>query len=580
MSFVHIIGEGTKMKKKMKKFTAVVAPVLAMSVALTACSGSGGEKKSTTTSSGGGEEKKSEIKYAAKQVLNRTENQEIPTMDVSKSTDTLGSQILGNTMEGLYRLDKDNKPIPAAAESSTKSEDGKKYTFKLRKDAKWSNGDPVTAKDFVYAWQRLLDKNTAAEYAFIAFYIKNAEAINKGEKPLTDLGAKAVDDYTLEVELEKPVPYFLNLMAFPSYYPLNEKFVKEKGDKFGLEADTTLYNGPFVMASWKHEQGWQLKKNDKYWDNKTVKLEEINYSVVKEVATKVNLYDTGSIDFTLLSGEFVDKYKSNKEEYGEYSEASTFFLRLNQKRNGQDTPLKSKKLREAIALSIDKKGLANVILNNGSKATDQLVPKGLATGPDGKDYQDTFKNGLKYNPKKGAAAWEEAKKELGKDQITIELLSYDDGTAKKIADYFKDQIEKNLKGVTVNTKIQPFKQKLKLESAQDYEVSFAGWSPDYSDPMTFIDMFESKSPYNQMSYSNPKYDEMVKKAGNELLSDPKKRWETLGKAEKLFLEEDAGLIPLYQTGRAYVMKPNVKGIVKHNISPEYSFKWAYVTEGK
>ncbi|WOA61817.1 peptide ABC transporter substrate-binding protein [Bacillus mycoides] len=564
-------------RKKMKKLTAVVVPVLAMSVALTACSGSGGEKKTTTTSNSG-EEKKSDIKYAAKQVLNRTENQEIPTMDTSKSTDTLGAQILGNTMEGLYRLDKDNKPIPAAAESSTKSEEGKKYTFKLRKDAKWSNGDPVTAKDFVYGWQRLLDKNTAAEYAFIAYYIKNAEAINKGEKPATELGAKAVDDYTLEVELEKPVPYFLNLLAFPSYYPLNEKFVKEKGEKFGLEADTTLYNGPFVMASWKHEQGWQLKKNDKYWDNKTVKLEEINYSVVKEVATKVNLYDTGSIDFTLLSGEFVDKYKSNKDEYGEYSEASTYFLRLNQKRNGQDTPLKSKKLREAIALSIDKKGLANVILNNGSKATDQLVPKGLATGPDGKDYQDTFKNGLKYDVKKGAAAWEEAKKELGKDQVTIELLSYDDGTAKKIADYFKDQIEKNLKGVTVTTKIQPFKQKLKLESAQDYEISYAGWSPDYADPMTFIDMFESKSPYNQMSYSNPKYDEMVQKAGNELLSDPKKRWEALGKAEKLFLEEDAGLVPLYQTGRSYVMKPNVKGIVKHNISPEYSFKWAYVTE--
>ncbi|HDR7565852.1 TPA: peptide ABC transporter substrate-binding protein [Bacillus mycoides] len=564
-------------RKKMKKLTAVVVPVLAMSVALTACSGSGGEKKTTTTSNSG-EEKKADIKYAAKQVLNRTENQEIPTMDTSKSTDTLGAQILGNTMEGLYRLDKDNKPIPAAAESSTKSEDGKKYTFKLRKDAKWSNGDPVTAKDFVYGWQRLLDKNTAAEYAFIAFYIKNAEAINKGEKPATELGAKAVDDYTLEVELEKPVPYFLNLLAFPSYYPLNEKFVKEKGEKFGLEADTTLYNGPFVMASWKHEQGWQLKKNDKYWDNKTVKLEEINYSVVKEVATKVNLYDTGSIDFTLLSGEFVDKYKSNKDEYGEYSEASTFFLRLNQKRNGQDTPLKSKKLREAIALSVDKKGLANVILNNGSKATDQLVPKGLATGPDGKDYQETFKNGLKQDTKKAAAAWEEAKKELGKDQVTIELLSYDDGTAKKIADYVKDQIEKNLKGVTINTKIQPFKQKLKLESAQDYEISYAGWSPDYADPMTFIDMFDSKSPYNQMGYSNPKYDEMVQKAGNELLSDPKKRWEALGKAEKLFLEEDAGLVPLYQTGRSYVMKPNVKGIVKHNISPEYSFKWAYVTE--
>ncbi|MED3118914.1 peptide ABC transporter substrate-binding protein [Bacillus thuringiensis] len=513
-----------------------------------------------------------------KQVLNVTVSEEIPSLDTVKTTDGTSAHVMQNIFEGLYVLNDQDQPTPAIAKSFKRSEDGKKYTFKLRKDAKWSNGDPVTAKDFVYGWQRLLDKNTAAEYAFIAFYIKNAEAINKGEKPLTDLGAKAVDDYTLEVELEKPVPYFLNLMAFPSYYPLNEKFVKEKGDKFGLEADTTLYNGPFVMSSWKHEQGWQLKKNDKYWDKKTVKLEEINYSVVKEVATKVNLYDTGSIDFTLLSGEFVDKYKSNKDEYGEYAESSTFFLRLNQKRNGQDTPLKSKKLREAIALSVDKKGLANVILNNGSKATDQLVPKGLATGPFGKDYQGAFKNGLKYDPKKGAAAWEAAEKELVKDQVTIELLSYDDGTAKKIADYVKDQIEKNLKGVTINTKIQPFKQKLKLETAQDYEISYAGWSPDYADPMTFIDMFESKSPYNQMSYSNPKYDEMVGKAGSELMSDAKKRWETLGKAEKLFLEEDAGLVPLYQTGRSYVMKPNVKGIVKHNISSEYSFKWAYVTE--
>jgi len=365
-------------KKQMKKLTAVVAPVLAMSMALTACSTSGGDKKTSTNASSSGDSKSGE-KLAAKQVLNRTETNEIPTMDTSKSTDTLGAQILGNTMEGLYRLDKDNKPIPAAAESSTKSEDGKKYTFKLRKDAKWSNGDPVTAKDFAYAWQRLLDPKTTAEYAFIAFPIKNAEAINKGEKPVTELGVKAVDDYTLEVELEQAVPYFLNLVAFPSYYPLNEKFVKEKGDKYGLEADTTVYNGPFVMSSWKHEQGWQLKKNDKYWDKKTVKLEEINYSVVKEVATKVNLYDTGSIDFTLLSGEFVDKYKSNKEEYGEYAESSTFFLRLNQKRNGQDTPLKSKKLREAIALSVDKKGLANRLCKDRNKL-QYTYQVGLETG--------------------------------------------------------------------------------------------------------------------------------------------------------------------------------------------------------
>ncbi|MGG0421288.1 peptide ABC transporter substrate-binding protein [Bacillus tropicus] len=564
-------------KKKMKKLTAVVAPVLAMSMALTACSTSGGDKKTSTNSSSGGDSK-SEEKLAAKQVFNKTENQEIPTMDTSKSTDTLGSQILGNTMEGLYRLDKENKPIPAAAESSTKSEDGKKYTFKLRKDAKWPNGDPVTAKDFVFAWQRLLDPKTAAEYAFIAFPIKNAEAVNKGEKPVTELGVKAVDDLTLEVELEQAVPYFLNLVAFPSYYPLNEKFVKEKGDKYGLESDTTVYNGPFVLTDWKHEQGWKLKKNDQYWDKKTVKLDEINYSVVKEPATNVNLYDSGQIDFSLLTGEFVDKYRNNKEEYGVYNEPSTFFIRLNQKRGGQDTPLKSKKLREAIALSIDKKNLTNVILNDGSKPADYLVPKGLAAGPDGKDFQETFKNGVKPDAKKAAAAWEEAKKELGKDQVTIEFLNYDTGNAKKVGEYVKDQIEKNLKGVTVNIKLQPFKQKLKLESDQDYDISYGGWSPDYADPMTYLDMFESKHSHNQMSFSDQKYDEIIKKAGGELMSDAKKRWEELGKAEKLLLEEDVALVPLYQSARSYVMKPHVKGVVKHNISPEYSYKWAYVTE--
>ncbi|TKH60505.1 peptide ABC transporter substrate-binding protein [Bacillus cereus] len=564
-------------KKQMKKLTAVVAPVLAMSMALTACSTSGGDKKTSTNSSSGGDSKSGE-KLATKQVFNKTENQEIPTMDTSKSTDTLGSQILGNTMEGLYRLDKENKPIPAAAESSTKSEDGKKYTFKLRKDARWSNGDPVTAKDFVFAWQRLLDPKTAAEYAFIAFPIKNAEAVNKGEKPVTELGVKAVDDLTLEVELEQAVPYFLNLVAFPSYYPLNEKFVKEKGDKYGLESDTTVYNGPFVLTDWKHEQGWKLKKNDQYWDKKTVKLDEINYSVVKEPATNVNLYDSGQIDFSLLTGEFVDKYRNNKEEYGVYNEPSTFFIRLNQKRGGQDTPLKSKKLREAIALSIDKKNLTNVILNDGSKPADYLVPKGLAAGPDGKDFQETFKNGIKPDAKKAAAAWEEAKKELGKDQVTIEFLNYDTGNAKKVGEYVKDQIEKNLKGVTVNIKLQPFKQKLKLESDQDYDISYGGWSPDYADPMTYLDMFESKHSHNQMSFSDQKYDEIIKKAGGELMSDAKKRWEELGKAEKLLLQEDVALVPLYQSARSYVMKPHVKGVVKHNISPEYSYKWAYVTE--
>ncbi|MGG3446716.1 peptide ABC transporter substrate-binding protein [Bacillus nitratireducens] len=562
-------------KKKMKKLTAVVVPVLAMSMALTACSTSGGDKKTSTNSSG---DSKSEGKLAAKQVLNQTVNQEIPTMDSSKSTDTVSLQMLGNTMEGLYRLDKDNKPIPAAAESSTKSEDGKKYTFTLNKNAKWSNGDPVTAKDFVFAWKRAVDKNTAAEYAYIMFDLKNAKAINDGKAPLDTLGVKAVDDYTLEVELENPVPYFVELTSFGTFYPLNEKFVKEKGEKYGLESDTTLYNGPFTLTDWKHEEGWKLKKNAQYWDNKTVKLEEINFNVVKDSGTRVNLYESGQIDRAALASEMVDKYKSNPDFFTQKT-PSTYFLRLNQKRGGQDTVLKSKDLRLAIAMAYDKKGLTNVILNDGSTPADYLVPKEFAKSPDGKDFRKENGDILKTDVKKAKEHWEKAKKELGKEQVTVELLNYDSDNAKKVGEFLKGELEKNLPGLTVNLKNQPFKQKLKLESDLDYDLSYAGWGPDYLDPMTFIDMFVTNGPHNQTGYSNPKYDEIVEKGKGELLTKTKERWDSLLKAEKMLLE-DAAIAPLYQRGDALIQRPKVKGIIHHPVGGDYSYKWAYISEDK
>ncbi|HDX9579981.1 TPA: peptide ABC transporter substrate-binding protein [Bacillus pseudomycoides] len=564
------------MKKKMKKITAVVAPVLAMSVALTACSGAGDKKGSTESKSG---DNKTEGKLAAKQVLNLAETQEIPTMDTTKSKDSVSSHILGNTMEGLYRLDKDNKPMPGIAESHKKSDDGKKYTFKLRKDAKWSNGDPVTAKDFVFAWQRLLDPKMAAEYAFIMYDIKNAKAINEGKSPADSLGAKAVDDYTLEVELDNPVPYFINLTAFTNFFPLNEKVVKEYGDKYGLEADKVVYNGPFKMTEWKHEQGWKVVKNDQYWDKANVKLDEINWNVVKEVSTRVNLYESGQIDRAILSSEYVDKYKPKKDEFGNFTESSTFFLRLNQKRNGQDTIFNNKKVRQAFAMAFDKKALTNVILNDGSKPVDFLVPEKFAAGPDGKDYRETFKStGIKTDVKKAKQVWEEAKKELGKQEVTIEFLNYDTENAKKVGEYLKEQFEKNLPGLKVNMKLQPFKQKIKLEVAQDYDISYAGWNPDYADPMTFLDMFLTGNPQNEMSYSNAKFDEIVKKSQSELLADPKKRWEEMGKAEKILLEDEAALVPIYQSGKSFVQRPTVHNIYKHNVGCEYSYKWTYITE--
>ncbi|MEH6978343.1 peptide ABC transporter substrate-binding protein, partial [Bacillus pseudomycoides] len=284
-----------------KKVPVLVASTLAMSMVLGACSYQKDESQAKAKGESGNNN--------AKQVINLTETQEIPTMDTALSADAVSSRVMNNTMEGLYRLDKGDKLVPGVAKSSEKSEDGKKYTFKLREDAKWSNGDPVTAKDFVYAWQRAINPDKAAVSAYIMFDVKNAQKINKKEMTPDQLGVKAIDDYTLEVELEHPVPYFENLMIYPLFYPVNEKYAKEQGNKFGLEANTTLYNGPFVLSDWKHERSFQIKKNPSYWDNKEVKLEEVNFNIVKDMATAINLYDTKAIDRVILRSEFVDKYK-------------------------------------------------------------------------------------------------------------------------------------------------------------------------------------------------------------------------------------------------------------------------------
>lgn len=549
---------------KGKKLLASIALTLAASLALAACGGNNADKQET------------QGELAKKQVLNLLEASDIPSMDTVKATDQVSFIVMNNVMEGLYRLDKDQKPTPGVAKSYTKSEDGKKYTFKLRKDAKWSNGDPVTANDFVFAWKRAVNPATAAEYAYIMFDIKNAKAINEGKAPVDSLGVKAVDEHTFEVELENPIPYFLELTSFATFYPQNEKFIKQQGEQFGKKAETIVYNGPFVLTDWKTEQGWTYKKNVNYWDKDSVKLDQINVSVVKEQGTMVNLYESGQVDRTGLTAEFVDKYASS-DEFHTSKDMSMYFLRFNQKRLGENTPLANLKVRQAISLAQDKEALANVLLNNGSTAAYFLVPAEFVTDKKGNDFRNINGNMNKTNVKKAKKLWEEAKKELGTDKLTLEFLNYDSDSSKKVGEYLKEQLEKNLPGLTVNIKPQPFKQKLDLETKGDYDFSFSGWGPDYPDPMTFIDLFVTGGAHNQMGYSNAKYDELVAAAKGELLTDTKARWEALAKAEKL-LFKDAAISPLYQKGVAFVQRPYVKGIVEHNFGGDYSYKWAYVLE--
>ncbi|MFD3445876.1 peptide ABC transporter substrate-binding protein [Microbacteriaceae bacterium 4G12] len=550
-----------------KKVTLLTAAVLSTSVFVTACNS---DKASTTEKKK--DDKSSSEALADKQVLNITETSEIPSADTTKSTDNVSFKVFVNAMEGLYRLDKDNKPTPGMAKSVDISQDKKTYTFHLR-DAKWSNGDPVKAQDFVFAWQRAVDPATAAEYAFILFDVKNGAKINKKELPVDQLGVKAKDDKTLVVELDNPVPYFLELTTFPTFFPINEQFMKAQGDKYALEADKLLYNGPFTMTEWKHEQSWKLQKNPNYWDKDKVKLQEINTSVVKNTATAVNLYESNEVDRVTLSAEFVDKFRG-KPDFKTALDTRLFFMRFNEK----NPVFKNQKVREAFDLAYDKEGIANVILNDGAQAGYYLVPKSFVKGPDGKDFRTIgdYRKG-KDNAAKAKKLWEEAKKELGQDKLTLEMLNYDNDSAKKVGEYIKEQLEKNLPGLTVTIKQQPFKQKLDLEKKFDYQFSFSGWGPDYPDPMTFIDMFTSDSAFNQMGYSNPKYDDLVKKAKGELLTDEKARWKALQDAEKI-LFDDAAISPIYQRSVAYLEKEKVKGVAFHNFGGQYSYKWTYIAK--
>ncbi|PER26718.1 peptide ABC transporter substrate-binding protein [Bacillus cereus] len=507
---------------------------------------------------------------AKKQVLNVTVSEEIPSLDTAKTMDGTSAHVMQNIFEGLYVLDDQDHPIPAVAKSFKRSEDGKKYTFELRKDAKWSNGDNVTANDFMFAWRRAVSHETASQYAYMLFYVKNAKEINKGTMPLDELGVKVINDYTLEVELEQPIPYFLQVLALPIYLPQHESFLKEQGKNYALEPSNLIYNGPFVLEKWKHEQEFQLKKNDTYWDEKKVKLDEINFHIVKDTMTAVNLYEAGDLDRVPINSQFVDKYKGNKELHMS-SDPGIAMLRFNEK----NTALANKKVRQSISFALNKEDFVAHFINNGAKPASGLVPVGHINEKTGKDFRKENGNISSYDLQTAQKVWDEAKKELGVDEVNLEFLTYEQDNAKRMAEYIKGDLEKDLPGLTLQIKQQPFKQKLQLEQTGDYDITMANWGPDYKDPISYLELFTTGNSNNKMNYSNSRYDELIKKAKTDFVLEPEKRWIVLLEAEQVLLE-DAAVAPLYHIGSAYVQKDYVKGIEKHQFGGVYTYKNAYI----
>lgn len=539
--------------------------MFAIGIVLTGCNFNSEEAGSGTPDSSKDNAKEGEVE----QVLNLSEASEIPTMDSVQAHDGLSFTVLNNIKEGLYRQGLDNKATLAIAKDHQISEDGLVHTFTLR-DAKWSNGDPVTADDFVYAWQRIFKDTGHYAYMFETAKILNATKIINEEKPAEDLGVKAIDDKTLQVTLSSPNPLLPQNLTFPSFLPQNQEFVESQGDQYALDADNMLFNGPFLLSEWKHDQSWQYKKNPDYWDAEEVKLKEVNVFVVKESSTELNLWETGELDRVSLSAATVDQYLDDPN-FSYVDDAEVRFLRFN---HNLET-LGNENIRRAIDMGWDKKAHAEVILNNGSKPLYALVPKEFSASPDGKGFRELNGPFNKGTFEEAQAFLDKGLKEIGKDSATISIMSSDDESMMKTAEYLKNQLETNLSGLKVEIKVVPFQQRLELEMAIDYGISISSWGPDYNDPMTYLGMWVTEGSANRMGYSNPEYDALIDKINAE--QDLAKRYDMMLKAEKM-LFDDAAIGPAYQVTNAVLQRPSIKDLVYHPSGAEFTFKWTYIEE--
>jgi len=531
----------------LKKLRIIIALIMVLAM-LTSC---GGQTKETSGTDSG------------KKVLNVGRMTELFDMDSSIATEADCLEVISAIIEPLFVNDANGVPTPALAESYEVSNDGKTYTFHIRENANWTNGTPVTANDFVFDWRRLIDPATASEYSFMmeVAAVKNATSIITGEMPTDQLGVSAKDDKTFVVELDHDVPFFLNLMTFPSFCPINQQFCEEKGDQYALGADNLLCCGPFIMSSW--EVGgntYSLKKNPDYYNPSAVKLDEINFQIIKDVQQTMLAYENGQLDYVRLSGDLISKYQDTPG-FQRIEEGYLWYLspNLNPKSKEYSCGLENLNLRKAIALSYDKKAICDDILKDGSVPANFAIPYKLAVGPDGKDFRETAGTYLETDKAKAKEYWEQAKKELGVSEVTIELLFDDSDSTPLIAQFLQSEIEGNLPGVHIELKSQPKKSRMDLMQNREYELGLSRWGPDYADPLTYLDLWVTGGIYNYGEWSNPEYDSIVEKAGMGDYPDAETRWEALKKAETIAMD-DAVVFPVYQKGSAVMLRPGVTGM--------------------
>ena len=537
----------------MKKLLSMVLCAM-MALTLAGCGGSGGDSSTYTFSS----------------------ELDIKNLDSSDADDGCSFTAMHAVIDGLMKTDKKGNIINGVASSSEVSDDGLTHTYKIRKDAKWANGDDVTANDFVYAWHRIFQKKGQYYYMFcdgIASIVGAQEMSDKidNEEDITDadldaMGVKAVDDKTLEVTTTTRVSFFDELMSFPCFYPINEKFCEKQGDKYGKSAKTILGNGAFTMTNWEPGSVAEFEKNDKYYDAKTVKIDKLVMKLVQDPKVAAQAFEAGETDFAPINSDLVDKYKKD-DSFKQINEGYLFYISV----NFQNSDLANLNVRKAISLAINREDLCENVLKDGSQVAGGFIPSGLATSPDGVDFRKDSGNFTSYDKKKAQESLDEGLKELGKDQITLRITyGTDESPMDVFATYLQNALSK-LDGIKVEMVATTKQDRIyNKQKNGDYDLATTRWGPDYGDPTTYLTMGISTNGNNYGKYTNSELDALMDKVANE--SDVNTRWQEMIDAEKIMMD-DLCYIPVFEKGTATLQNKDVKGLVIRPVGVPYTFQY-------
>ncbi len=509
----------------------------------------------------------------------------VMSLDTNLATDGDSFEVIADCIDGLTQMDQEGAAVPALAESYDVSDDGLTYTFHLR-DAKWSNGTPVTANDFVFAWRRIAKE--AGEYAYMLDEIGNikgaAEIISGSESDLTTLGVAAADDKTFVVELNVPVSFFPSLMYFPTFYPINEEFYNSLQDgTYGTSPETFLSCGAFVLESYTPgTASLSVKKNADYWDADRVKLPGITYQVVGSSDNALTAFRNNTLDVVMISGNQVDAAKKDPSLADKLTVTGAgymWYLSFSQtEKNAQGGMLANKNLRLAISNSIDRDNLVDNYVMDGSLATYTAVPPQFAasstTGEDFSANQDAFADYVGYNPDKAAEYFEAAKGELGVDSFSFTMIygNNEGDEVQKVAQAIKEDVEAALPGIEIKLQSMTKAERLDKMQEDNYDIALTRWGPDYADPMTYLGMWITNNSNNYGFWSNAEYDQLIADCTTgAYITDYDARWEAMFKAETLVMQE-AVIAPLYTKAQANLINPSVANIDFHPVALNRVYK--------